>query len=160
MALSAVDRGEARISAMRELMSELLQLDAPRRHYIAMLSGLDVHYDLGAGHPLLGRRMPDLDLSTAAGPVRVFSLLRKGRGVMLNFAEPGRIDIAPWANRVPLIDATYEGGWDLPGVGQVPPPAAVLVRPDGYAAWVVDGTQAGLAEALTTWFGPPSPIPV
>ena len=71
-----------------------------------MMSGLDIHYDLGAGHPLLGRRMPDLDLVTANGPLRVFTLLHEARPVLLNLGAPGAFDITPWADRVQLIDAT------------------------------------------------------
>jgi hypothetical protein len=121
-----------------------------------MLSGLDIHYDLGEGHPLLGRRMPDLDLVTADGSLRVFVLLHNARPVLLNFAEPGGLDITPWADRVRLIDAKCVGTWELPALGIVPAPAAVLIRPDGYVAWVGDSTQLGLADALTTWFGPPA----
>ena len=120
-----------------------------------MMSGLDIHYDLGEGHPLLGRRMPDLDLVTADGPLRVFSLLHEARPVLLNLGEPGAFDITPWAARVQLVDATYAGTWELPALGAVAAPTAVLIRPDGYVAWVGDGTQLGLADALTTWFGPP-----
>jgi 3-(3-hydroxy-phenyl)propionate hydroxylase len=120
-----------------------------------MMSGLDIHYDLGEGHPLLGRRMPDLDLVTSGGPLRVFSLLHDARPVLLNLGEPGGIDITPWADRVRLVDADYEGVWELPVLGEVTPPAAVLIRPDGYVAWVGDGTDRGLRDALTTWFGPP-----
>jgi hypothetical protein len=120
------------------------------------MSGMDIHYDLGEGHPLLGRRMPDLDLVTANGPLRVFTLLHGARPVLLNLGEPGGIDIAPWADRVPLIDAKYVGTWELPAIGVVTAPTAVLVRPDGYVAWVGDRTQVGLADALTTWFGPPA----
>ena len=119
-----------------------------------MMSGLDIHYDLGEGHPLLGRRMPDLDLVTANGPLRVFTLLHDARPVLLNLGEPGGFDIAPWADRVQLIDATYDGAWELPAIGAVTAPTAVLIRPDGYVAWVGDRTQLGLADALTTWFGP------
>ena len=121
----------------------------------AMMSGLDIRYDLGEGHPLLGRRMPDLDLVTANGPLRVFTLLHEARPVLLNLGAPGAFDIAPWADRVQLIEAAYAGAWELPAIGAVAAPAAVLIRPDGYVAWVGDGTQAGLVDALTTWFGPP-----
>ena len=154
MALTALECNDDRIGALREMMCELFQKDEPRKQYLAMMSGLDVHYDLGKGHPLLGRRMPDLDLVTAKGPLRVFTLLHDGRPVLLNFSEPGGIAIAPWASRVKLIDAKYEGVWELPAVGAVTAPAAVLIRPDGYVAWVGDLSQQGLADALTTWFGP------
>jgi 3-(3-hydroxy-phenyl)propionate hydroxylase len=120
------------------------------------MSGLDIHYELGEGHPLLGRRMPDLDLVTANGQLRVFTLLRRARPVLLNLGEPGRIDITSWADRVELIDARYIGPWELPVIGPVTSPTAVLIRPDGYVAWVGDITHRGLAEALTTWFGPPA----
>jgi hypothetical protein len=120
-----------------------------------MVSGLDIHYDLGEGHPLLGRRMPDLDLVTLGGSQRVFNLLHDGRPVLLNLGEPGGIEIAQWANRVKVIDANYGGAWELPVVGVVTAPTAVLIRPDGYVAWVGDLKQQGLADALTTWFGPP-----
>ena len=121
----------------------------------AMMSGLDIHYELGEGHPLLGRRMPDLDLVTANGPLRVFTLLHDARPVLLNLGDPGGLDIAPWADRVQLIDATYDGTWELPALGAVTAPTAVLIRPDGYIAWVGDGTDTGLRAALTTWFGSP-----
>jgi hypothetical protein len=94
-----------RAKALRDTMSELLAMDEPRRRFAAMMSGLDIHYDLGGGHPLLGRRMPDLDLVTASGPLRVFTLLHDARPVLLNFGEPGDLDITPWANRVQLINA-------------------------------------------------------
>jgi 3-(3-hydroxy-phenyl)propionate hydroxylase len=154
MAITAVDRGDDRIGALREMLSELLQRDETRKQYFAMMSGLDVHYDFGKGHPLLGRRMPDLDLVTASGPLRVFTLLHDARPVVLNFAEPGGFDITPWADRVQLIDAKYVGTWELPALGAVTAPTAVLIRPDGYVAWVGDLSQRGLADALTTWFGP------
>jgi hypothetical protein len=156
MALTAVERSGDRIDALREMMSELLQMDGPRKQYLAMMSGLDIHYDLGKGHPLLGRRMPDLDLVTANGPLRVFTLLHHARPVLLNLGAPGGFDITPWADRVQLIDAKYEGAWELPAIGAVTAPTAVLVRPDGYVTWVGDRTQLGLADALTTWFGPPT----
>lgn len=153
MALTALERGDERTSALREMATEWMQLDEPRRRYFARLSGLDVHYDLGAGHPLLGRRMPDLDLETARGAVRLFTLLHEARPLLLSLAEPGAIDIGPWADRVRRIDARYAGSLELPVLGAVPTPAAVLIRPDGYVAWVGEGTDRGLRDALTTWFG-------
>jgi 3-(3-hydroxy-phenyl)propionate hydroxylase len=156
MALTALERGDDRNEALRDMMSELLQRDEPRRQYVAMMSGLDVHYDLGEGHPLLGRRMPDLDLVTTDGPLRVFTLLHTARPVFLNFGEPGGFDITPWADQVQLIDARYAGPWELPGIGPVTAPTAVLIRPDGYVAWVGDGTDNGLRDAITTWFGSPT----
>jgi 2-polyprenyl-6-methoxyphenol hydroxylase-like FAD-dependent oxidoreductase len=156
MAQVALRRPDERIKAVGEIASELLSMDEPRRHLAAELSGLGVHYDLGEGHLLLGRRMPDLDLVTAGGPLRVFTLLHEARPVLLNLGEPGGLDITPWEDRVQLVDAGYAGSWELPVLGAVTAPTAVLVRPDGYVAWVGDRTQVGLADALTTWFGPPT----
>ena len=145
-----------RTKALRDAFAELLAMEEPRRRFAAMMSGLDIHYELGEGHPLLGRRMPDLDLVTANGPLRVFSLLHRARPALLNVGEPGSIDITPWADRVQLVDATSDGPWELPAIGTVTAPSAVLIRPDGYVAWVGDGTPRGLDEALTTWFGAPA----
>jgi 3-(3-hydroxy-phenyl)propionate hydroxylase len=154
MAQVMLRRPDERTKALHDTMSEILSLDEPSRRIAAMMSGLDIHYDLGEGHPLLGRRMPDLDLVNANGPLRVFTLLHAGRPVLLNLGESGSFDITPWADRVQLIDAKYSGTWELPGVGAVTAPTAVLIRPDGYVAWVGDLTQLGLVDALTTWFGP------
>jgi hypothetical protein len=151
-------RADDRTEALRDTVSELLSMDEPRKRFAGMISGLGIHYDLGEGHPLLGRRMPDLDLVTANGPLRVFGLLHAARPVLLNLGEPGAFDITPWADRVQLIDARYEGTWELPAIGVVTAPTAVLIRPDGYVAWVGDLTQVGLPEALTTWFGPPTAV--
>jgi len=156
MASVALRRPDERTAALRDTIAELLGMDEPRRRFAAMMSGLDIHYDLGEGHPLLGRRMPDLDLSTANGPLRVFTLLRDARPVLLNFGEPGGFDITPWADRVQLVDAKYVGPWELPALGAVTAPTAVLIRPDGYVAWVGDSTLLGLTDTLTTWFGPPA----
>ncbi len=156
MASIVLRREDERTKALRDTMSELLGMDEPRRRFAAMMSGLDIHYDLGEGHPLLGRRIPDLDLVTANGPLRVFILLHSARPVLLNLGEPGGFDITPWAGRVQLIDAKYVGTWQLPAIGVVTAPTAVLIRPDGYVAWVGNLTQLGLADALTTWFGPPT----
>ena len=156
MAQSALSRPDSHTKALGDTIAELLSLDEPRKRIAAELSGLGVHYDLGEGHPLLGRRMPDLDLVTDNGPVRVFALLHGARPVLLNLGAPGGFDITPWADRVQMIDAEYTGTWELPALGEVPAPRAVLIRPDGYVAWVGDATQLGLADALTTWFGPPT----
>jgi 3-(3-hydroxy-phenyl)propionate hydroxylase len=154
MAQVALRRPDDRTKALGEYVSEFLSMDEPRRRLAAEISGLDVHYDLGAGHPLLGRRMPDLDLVPASGPLRLFTLMHDARPVFLNLGEPIRFDITPWADRVELIDAEYTGAWELPVLGAVTAPTAVLIRPDGYVAWVGDPDQQGLAAALTTWFGP------
>ena len=143
-----------RHQALRDIVNELVGMDEPRRRIVGMLSALDIHYDLGDGHPLLGRRMPDLDLVTADGATRVFTLLHDAHAVLLNLGEPWGFDISPWAGRVSAIDAEYGGDdWELPVLGQVAAPAAVLIRPDGHVAWVGDGTDTGLRDALTTWFG-------
>jgi flavin-dependent dehydrogenase len=148
---------DERVKTLGDTISELLSMDEPRARFAARMSGLDVHYELGEGHPLLGRRMPDLDLLTANGPLRVFTLLHDARPVLLNLAEPGGFDIAPWADRVQLIDAEYVGTWELPALGEVAAPTGVLIRPDGYVSWVGDLTERlGLSDSLTTWFGPPT----
>ena len=154
LAQIALMRGDERTKALHERMSELLKMDEPRKRYGAMMSGLDIHYDLGSGHPLLGRRMPDLDLATESGAQRAFTLLHTAKPVLLNLGEPGAFDIGRWKDRVQLIDAKYAGVWELPVLGVVTAPTAVLIRPDGYVAWVGDGTDQGLQDALTTWFGP------
>ncbi len=154
MASVALRRPDARTRALGETVAELLAMDEPRRCFAAMMSGLDLRYDLGDGHPLLGRRMPDLDLITGDGPRRVFTFLHRAHPLLIHLGEPGGFPITPWADRVPAIDAQYNGPWELPVVGAVAPPVAILIRPDGYVAWVGDATQHGLAAALTAWFGP------
>ena len=156
MAQVALLRTDDRTDALREIVTELLSMVEPRKRIAAMMSGLDIHYDLGEGHPLLGRRMPDLDLVTANGPLRVFTLLHDARPVLINLGEPGGFDITPWADRVQAIDATYAGTWELPAIGVVTAPTAILVRPDGYVAWVGDTARVGLADALTMWVGSPT----
>jgi 2-polyprenyl-6-methoxyphenol hydroxylase-like FAD-dependent oxidoreductase len=156
MAQTALQRHDERIKAVVDVTSELVTLDEPRKQLAGLISGLDIHYDLGEGHPLLGRRMPDLDLVTAHGPRRAFELLHGAKPLLLNLGEPGSVPITAWADRVQLIDAGYNGEWELPVLGVVGSPTAVLVRPDGYVAWVADGSDAGLSDALTTWFGPPT----
>jgi 2-polyprenyl-6-methoxyphenol hydroxylase-like FAD-dependent oxidoreductase len=153
MAQVALMTPDDRHQALRDITAEMLGMDQPRTRIAAMLTGLDIHYDIGEGHPLLGRRMPDLDVTTADGPTRVFSLLHDARPVLLNLGEPSDFDISPWSERVRLIDAVHVGGWALPVIGEVASPRAVLIRPDGHVAWAGDLTDPKLPNALATWFG-------
>ncbi|HEX6459717.1 MAG TPA: FAD-dependent monooxygenase [Thermoleophilaceae bacterium] len=153
MALNALARQEARVDALRETIADLLTVEDARTRMAGRLSGLDIHYDLGDGHPLLGRRMPDLDLVTADGTVRMFTLLHEAKPVLLNFGLAGEADVAPWADRMHTVDAEYSGAWELPVLGEVSAPSAVLIRPDGYVAWVGELTDPALRDALTAWFG-------
>ena len=150
MASVALRRPDARTSALRDTVAELMGMEKPRLRLAGMLSGLDIHYDLGEGHPLLGRRMPDIDLITGGRPVRVFSLLHDAEPLLLNL---GGLSGAPDPDGVRRIDATCAGPWELPVLGRVAAPDAVLIRPDGYVAWVGDGADEGLAEALTGRLG-------
>ncbi|HXY30484.1 MAG TPA: FAD-dependent monooxygenase [Gemmatimonadaceae bacterium] len=156
MAQMALRRADDRTKALGDVVSELLGMDGPRRSVGAEMSGLDIHYDLGPGHPLLGRRIPDLDLVGAGGPLQLFTLLHDARPLLLNLGVPGALDISRWADRVRSIDASFAGTWELPALGAVVPPTTVLIRPDGHVAWVGRQTQAGLVDALTMWFGPPA----
>ncbi|MFP5318701.1 MAG: FAD-dependent monooxygenase [Acidimicrobiia bacterium] len=157
MAQVALGNSDDRHLALREMVAELLAMEEPRRRIVGMISGLDVHYDVGEAHPLLGRRIPDLDVNTAAGPTRIFSLLHGARPVLLKVSDPGGFDIAPWADRVRLVEATYDGAWELPVLGEVPASPAVLVRPDGHVAWTGNVTDPELPRALSTWFGGAAP---
>jgi hypothetical protein len=155
MAQTVLQRTDERMQSLNEVLADVMVMNEPRKRLAGAFSGLDIHYDLGEGHPLVGRRMPDLDLQTATGSLRFFELLHQARPVLLNLGAPRVFDIEPWADRVQLIDAGYDGRWELPVLGVVAAPVAVLVRPDGYVAWVGDGTYAGLDDALAGWFGPP-----
>lgn len=153
MAQVALQRTDDRTEALRDLVTEWLDMDTLRKQVAAEMSGLGIRYDLGGAHPLVGHRMPDLELVTPDGPVRVFTYLKRARPVLLNLGASGDIDITPWSDRVTLIDATYDGPWELPALGLIIAPAAVLVRPDGHVAWAGNGTQEGLRDAMATWFG-------
>ena len=157
MAQVALSGADERHQALRDTMAELLGMDEPRRRFAGMLSGLDIHYDLGEGHPLVGRRMPDLDVHTADGPGRVSALLHDARPVLLNLGEPGGFDVAPWGSRVRLVDAKHDGAWELPVLGEIVAPSAVLIRPDGHVAWAGDLADPALPRALAFWFGAATP---
>lgn len=152
--IALLRRGDDGRKAAREAIAELLAMDEPRRRFGAMMSGLDIAYDLGEGHKLLGRRMPDLDLAVEGRMLNLFTLLHRARGVLLNFGKRGGIVSAPWADRIDVVDADYDGVWELPVIGRVAAPSAVLVRPDGHVAWVQHESQLGLEETLARWFGP------
>jgi hypothetical protein len=156
MALTALQRGDDRTTALSEVVGDLLDIVAARDRLAGLVSGLDLHYELGGDHPLVGRRMPDLDITAASGPLRVYTLLHHARPVLINFGEPESLALGEWTDRVQLIDATYEGAWELPVLGEVAAPAAVLIRPDGHVAWAGDRNQLGLADALARWFGRPT----
>ncbi len=153
MAQTVLQRSDARTSALTRIIDGLMSMNQPRTLLGARIHGLDIAYDLGEGHPLLGRRMPDLDLHTADGPTRISSLLHEAEPILLDLGEPGRIDLVRWADRVRLVGARYAGAWELPVLGEVAPPSAVLIRPDGHVAWVGGKTDAGLTDALARWFG-------
>jgi len=148
-----------RHEALRTMVADLLAMDEPRRHVAGMLSALDIRYDLGEGHPLTGRRMPDLDLDTTDGPTTVFALLHDARPVLLDLGAAGAIDTEPWEGRVRFVSAEHHGVWELPVVGEVAAPPAVLVRPDGHVAWVGELTDAELPSAVATWFGKSATMP-
>ncbi|HEX5254200.1 MAG TPA: FAD-dependent monooxygenase [Mycobacterium sp.] len=156
LAQMALLRPDERTKALRDTVSDVLGMDQPRTCFAAMMSGLDIRYDLGGGHPLVGRRMPDLDLVTADGPRRVFDLLRDGRPLLLNSGDADGIDIESWADRVRVVCAKHVAQYVLPVLGAVSEPPAVLIRPDGHVAWVGAETDPALRDALNTWFGPPT----
>ena len=153
LALTALNRGDERTNALRQMMAEVMQMDGPRKWYAARMSGMDVHYEIGHGHPLIGRRMPDLDISTADHSLTVFALLHDARPLLLNFDESKRLDISGWQDRLKVVDANIASRFELPVMGMIDAPSAVLVRPDGHVAWVGDGNDESLREALSTWFG-------
>ncbi|HSK07635.1 MAG TPA: FAD-dependent monooxygenase, partial [Acidimicrobiia bacterium] len=132
MAQVALSRTDPRSQALRDTLLELLAMEKPRQRIAGMISGLDIRYDLGEGHPALGRRMPDLDLRTTDGPRRLVTLLHEARPLLLNLGEPGGFDISPWTGRVRLVEAGHDGVWALPVIGEVDAPPAVLIRPDGH----------------------------
>jgi len=155
MAHVAISRRDERTMALSEIHSELMQMDEPRKRMAGEISGLSIHYNLGEGHPLLGRRIPDLDLVTPSGSIRMFNLLQNARPVLLILSKHSDLDITPWMNRLQVIEAQCTSAWNLPVIGEVSAPTAVLVRPDGYVAWVGEGgISAGLVDALVFWFGP------
>jgi 3-(3-hydroxy-phenyl)propionate hydroxylase len=150
MAQVALTTPDERHAALLEIVRGLLGTDQGRIQIGALMSGLDIHYDLGGEHPLVGRRMPDLDLRIGDVATRVFELLQEARPVLLVFAGAPLVEV-PRGVRVEA--ATTDGPWELPVIGEVSAPAAVLVRPDGHVAWAGDSADESLATALRSWFG-------
>jgi 3-(3-hydroxy-phenyl)propionate hydroxylase len=153
MALNALTKVDPRVEALRDTVAKLTVMEEPRKHLGALASGLGVHYDLGEGHALLGRRVPDLDIVTATGPTTIYALMHAARPLLLNVGDPGALDIREGAERVRVVDARCEARWELPAIGEVDSPTALLIRPDGHVAWVGEHPDAALSDALATWFG-------
>jgi bifunctional hydroxylase/dehydrase len=143
--------GGADVQPMRDVFAELLTHEEVRRHLIGMCTGLDIRYEVGDDHPLAGRRLPDQDLLVGDEKTHTYALLHEARGVLLNLHDSAdmRATVGPWADRVTAVTATRPDP-DAPA-------ASVLVRPDGYVAWISPtGSADGLADALARWFGAPS----
>ncbi|MBW7972382.1 FAD-dependent oxidoreductase [Bradyrhizobium sp. BR 10289] len=153
LALTALNRGDEHTTALRGFVATSMRMDEPRKWYSAKVSGLDIRYGAEGSHPLLGRRMPDLDLVTADGPTRVFELMREAQPLLLDLGAPECAVPERWRERVRQVSASFTGICEMPVIGVVSPPAAVLIRPDGHVAWVSTGNCEGLVEALSTWFG-------
>jgi 3-(3-hydroxy-phenyl)propionate hydroxylase len=140
--------------ALREVVGDLLALDEARRQMASMLFALDIRYDLGDGHPLVGRRMPDLDLEVDGATTRVAELLHAARPLLLHLRTPAPpVDVGPWRDRLEVVVADAETTCELPLIGSVELPAAVLVRPDGHVAWAGEGADPALRTALSRWLG-------
>lgn len=155
MADVALQRQDEHTKALGVYLAELSVMEGPRQHIIGERSGLGIRLDLGEGHPLLGRRLPDLDLKTDGRDATAYQFLQQGRPVLFNFARPALSAPSTCGDRVDVVQAEAQAPWELPVVGRVEAPEAVLVRPDGYVAWVGDATGQGLETALNRWFGVP-----
>lgn len=154
-AQTALSRPGPHTDALRDTVGDLIGTDQVRHRLARMITALDIRYDTGDDHPLAGRRVPDVDLVTDSGETRVCELLRTGRPILLRCNGNRKHGGSAWYDGIDIVDAVArEARWTVPGAGEIAAPAAVLVRPDGYAAWVADEPGAeGLAEALSTWVG-------
>ncbi|WP_431953890.1 FAD-dependent monooxygenase [Nocardia lijiangensis] len=149
--------------ALRDVIADILTVPEVCLRLSGILSGLDLRYPLGDTHPLLGRRMPNLALSIDRGVTDVFTVLQQARPILIDLGAAVSADIlAPWADRVNRVDARLESAqpgdrWHLPVFGDVPAVDAMLVRPDGYVAWVNPANRPidheTLTTALTQWLG-------
>ena len=146
------------IDAVRKVLADLLSLPPVVRLISAEQSGLGVRYPFGVGdhHPLVGRRMPNLELSTELGETSVFALLRSNGFVLLNLGAdlPADIPEIPGVHRVSATCLSGEEALTIPDLGIVPALTAALIRPDGYVVWAtalpaID--DDGLIQSLRTW---------
>lgn len=153
MAQRALQGADDRTAALRTMVADLLEIDDARSYLAGMISGLDIAYRSGEGHPFVGRRAPDLELMTADGPTRLYEYLHQARPLLLNLDPTTQITTPPPGDQIQHINASHGGPWRLPVIGEVEAPSALLVRPDGYVAWAGTGTNLGLDHALTSWFG-------
>ncbi|MFI6985419.1 FAD-dependent monooxygenase [Embleya sp. NPDC050154] len=160
-AQEALARPGAQMDALRDVFGSLMVFDDVNRYLRGMLTALDIRYRVGGNHPLEGRRVPDADLKTPDGATRVYKLLHAARPVLLDLRGSAEVAATAksWADRVDLVEARSEDDhWPVPIVGEIPAPAALLIRPDGHVAWAADtaGTPdtSALRTALATWFGP------
>lgn len=146
-AQTALGRPGVHTSALRDIVASLIEFDDVDARLGGMISALDVRYPPGDGHPLVGRRMSDVDLTDGR---RTYQLLHAGRPVLLDLSGTAEPD-----GRVEYVSARCAADrWTLPVIGDVDAPAAVLVRPDGYVAWAATDTDtAGLDTALATRCG-------
>ncbi|MFE1291391.1 FAD-dependent monooxygenase [Streptomyces sp. NPDC058751] len=144
--------GGPEMQALREVFGDLIRLDQVQRRLVGAVTGLDIVYGGGAdgGHPLLGRRLPEQELAVDDAKTTTFELLRSGRAVLLDMHDSAevRASAAGWSDRVDIVTASR--------LDPSAPAASLLVRPDGYVAWVsTDGTPEGLTGELSRWFGAP-----
>ncbi|MBT2488575.1 FAD-dependent monooxygenase [Streptomyces sp. ISL-96] len=143
------------VQPLRDVLRELITYEDVARHLAAMVSGLEITYDVGTGsHPLLGKRMPHLELT---GPGRTTSsteLLHPARGVLLDLADNPRLRAraAAWSDRIDIVTATPRAGC---APGELQGTTALLIRPDGYVAWAAPGSHHDLPMAIERWFGKP-----
>ncbi len=166
-------------TALRELLTRLMEFEDVNRYVTGMITAVDVRYDLGTGgpdgggHELLGRRMRDVPLS---GGRRLYELMHDGQGLLLD-RTGGRLTVAGWSDRVDhvadvadvadIADIADAAGPDVADIADIAGPdiadiadaagadaPALLLRPDGHVAWVGDD-QRELAAALATWWGAP-----
>ena len=147
-----------RADDLHEVVTGLLRFGDVNDHLAMVQSGLATRYPMTGAHPLLGRRVPDADIVSPSGAKRVFELLNAAHPVLLDLSTGGASSnvLASWADRIDVVAArSLSESWPVPGDGSVPVPSAVLIRPDGYVAWVDDGIHdvGALQEILTKWFG-------
>ena len=144
--------GGPEMQPLRDIFSELLAYPEVQKHLVGMVTGLDIRYDMGEGaHPMLGKRMPDQELLVAEQKTSTYELMRTGRGVLLDMHDDAELRgfADAWSDRVTTVTA---GRVDADA-----PAASLLIRPDGYIAWISpDGKDLpGLAGSLSRWFGHP-----